>query len=155
MSDASRVTRVLSRRDLLRQGGLLAGAFALGSLTGTSNAGAATTTVPTALDPSRRATFAALAETVLTGPSLRLPAAAAVPATADFAIAYATWPAQDRARADRVLDRLARLDRAGRERAVSPPGIDRRDTEVAEQALALVAVATAPSDDLDRPVVSF
>ena len=134
----------------------MAGAVALGSLAGSSAARAATTTTTSAaLDPARRATFASLAETVLTGPSLRLDAAAAQPATAEFATAYATWPAQDRRRADQILDRLARLDAKGRERALRPPGLERRETELAEQALALVAFVTAPSDGVVHQVVTL
>jgi hypothetical protein len=134
----------------------MAGAMALGSLAGSSAAHAATTTTAsTALDPGRRATFAALAETVLTGPSLRLDAAAAQPAAAEFATAYATWPAHDRRRADQVLDRLARLDARDRERALRPPGLERRETELAEQALSLVALVTAPSDDAAHQVVTL
>ena len=146
----------LTRRQLLRRGAYAAGALTVGSIAGSASAAAAQTqTAAIALAPSRRAAFAALAETVLTGPSLRLDASAAQPATADFAAAYATWPAHDRRRADQVLDRLAKLDRRGRERAVRPPGLERRETELAEQALALVAVATAPSDGLDAPVVTY
>lgn len=150
------MTRGTTRRELLRQSGLAAGALALGSLAGSSAARAATTTTTTtALDPARRATFAALAETVLTGPTMRLDASAAQPATAEFATAYATWPTPDRKRADQVLDQLARLDRKGREAALRPHGIERRALELAEGALALVAVVTAPSDGLDQPVVTF
>lgn len=134
----------------------MTGALALGSLAGSSPAPAATTTTAsTTLAPARRATYAALAETVLTGPAMRLEPSAAAPATADFAAAYATWPAQDRKRADQILDHLAKLDRKGRERAVDPPGLARRELELAEQALALVAIATVPSDGADHRVVTF
>ena len=115
----------------------------------------ATATTSTALTPGRRAAFAALAETVFTGPSYRLDAAAAQAATADFATAYATWPAADRKRADHVLDQLARLDRKGRERALTPPGQERRALELAEQALALVALTTGASDGAEIPVVTY
>lgn len=149
MSDTRRVTSVLTRRQLIRRGGVVAGALWLGT-TATASA-----TTSTALTPARRATFAALAETVFTGPSYRLSAAAAEPATADFATAYATWPTADRKRADLVLDQLARLDRKGREQALRPPGQERRELELAERALALVAITTRAEDGADIPVVTF
>jgi hypothetical protein len=148
MSDTALVTSVLTRRQLIRRGGAVAGAVWLGT------SATATATTSTGLTPARRAAFAALAETVFTGPAYRLPASAAAPATADFATAYAAWPAADRHRADQVLDQIARLDRRGRQRAVSPPGIERRETELAERALALVAVTTAAGDGAGIPVVT-
>jgi hypothetical protein len=140
----------------MRRGGLAAGVLALGSVAGSSAARAATTqTATTTLDPARRATYARLAETVLTGPSMRLGASAAGPATAEFGTIYALWPAQDRKRADQLLDRLARLDAKGREKALKPPGLARQETELAEQALALVALVTGASDDVVHPVVTL
>jgi hypothetical protein len=127
------------------------GALALGSFTGVSRAGAQTATAPVAFDAARRATYASLAETVLSGPSYRLGSAAADAATADFERAYLTWPADARRRADRTLDALgrdyAKRAREDRERTLRPAGLERKELALAEEALALVAVVTAAQDD--------
>ena len=130
---------------------MAAGALALGNIAGVSTAGAQTATAPVALDAGRRATYASLAETVLSGPSYRLGAAATEAAVADFGRAYVTWPADARRRADRTLDALgrgyARSERKAREDVLRPPGLERRRLALAEEALALVAVVTAAHDD--------
>ncbi len=130
---------------------MAAGALALGSFAGASSAGAQTTTAAVALDAGRRATYASLADTVLSGPSYRLDASAAQTALADFQTAYATWPAASRKRADRVLDALgrdyAKQARKDREDVLRPKGLGRRELQLAEDALALVAVATVAHDD--------
>lgn len=151
MSDPYGVDRGTTRRELLRRTGMVAGGLALGNIAGVSTAGAQTATAPVALDAGRRATYASLADTVLTGPSYRLSGAAVDAAVADFQIAYVTWPAEARRRADRTLDALgrgyARSDRKTREDVLRPRGLERRELTLAEEALALVAVVTAAADD--------
>jgi hypothetical protein len=130
---------------------MAAGALALGSFAGVSSAGAQTATAPVVLDAGRRATYASLADTVLSGPSYRLGAAAGDAATADFEKAYRTWSAEARGRADRTLDALgrdyAKRSRKDREATLKPTGLERRQLALAEEALALVAVVTAADDD--------
>jgi len=130
---------------------MAAGVLALGNFAGVSTAGARTATAPVVLDAGRRSTYASLAETVLGGPSFRLGDAAVQAATSDFTTAYVTWPAAARRRADRTLDALgrdyAKRSRSDREATLRPPGLERRSLELAEEALALVAVVTATADD--------
>ena len=139
----------------------MAGALTLGSWTRLSSAGAATSTVAAALTPEQRATFAALADTVLGGPSMRLDPAAADQAVRDFEAAYVLWPTPDRRRAEATLDALARdmraSERRNREDTLRPPGEDRRRADLAERGLALVAVVIAhdPDDELAKPEVTL
>ena len=186
-----------SRRQFLARGGALAGAL---TMTGAASAAAherrpvpPAETVPEAPPPpaapvapaaeppaptapgltdARRATYRALAETVVTEPGMRLTPAAADTAAAGFAAAYAAWPAERQRHADRVLDALersagrsfAKLDGRGRSAHLrtcakptddEPIGTERERLDLAEQALALAAVAVGPSgNELDRPMVT-
>jgi hypothetical protein len=124
------------------------------------------------LTDARRTTYRALAETVVTEPGMRLTPAAADTAAAGFAAAYAAWPAERQRRADQVLDALersagrsfAKLDGRGRSAHLrtcakptddEPIGGERERLDLAEQALALAAVAVGPSgNELDRPMVT-
>jgi hypothetical protein len=140
-----------TRRELLRRGGAVVAGFAVGSQAGTAfGRGAGTATSPAALGSSHRRAFTDLADTVLRGPSLRLPANAVEAAVADFEAAYVSWPAADRRRADAVLDALgstlASRGRGAREAALRPGGGEASE-RLARDAMALVSVATRPADD--------
>ena len=142
-----------TRRELLQRGGLLAGVAALGTLGwGTTSVGATTSAV--ALSEERRRIYGALAETVVTGPGLRLPADAAAGVVSDFEAAYITWAAPDRNRADGVLDALGRdFEKQGRkERAgvLHPANENARAADLAYRARTLVAIAITPDGELTR-----
>lgn len=153
--------RETTRRELLRRTGLTAGALTLGSWTTLTSTGAATPTTRVALTPERCATYAALLDTVLQGPSMRLGGQAAEQAVGAFEATYVLWPADARRRADATLDALARdmrrSDRHDREGALAPAGIERQELELAERGLALVAVtvAHASDDELAKPEVTL
>jgi hypothetical protein len=152
-----------TRRQFLIRGGALAGALAIGGGTAAllpagGRAEAAT------LSPERQRTYTALMEAVVTQPSVRLDPAVAPRAAADFAAAYAGWPAERRRDADAVLDALerapaatgfSRLDRRGRgaelrdgSRASSPrpTGAEHARLELTARALELAAVVLGPPD---------
>lgn len=120
----------LTRRRLLLAGaGTLAAAGLGGALRFAAGA--------PALAGSRRATYAALADAVATGPAMRLAPGSAAHAADAFAAQYAGWPAQRRGHADGVLDAL---HRAG------PSSFASHD------ALALAAVTIGPEDDGRAPL---
>jgi hypothetical protein len=151
-----------TRRQFLARGGALAGAALM--------AGGAAALLPargraqaTALTAARRATYTALVEVVVTGPSMRLDAAVAPEAATRFAVAYEGWPVVRRRDADAVLDALerasgggfSRLDRRSRGEALRagarpatarPAAAEREYIELTARALGLAAVVLAPSD---------
>ncbi len=139
-----------TRRELLHRGGLLAGALVVGSWSTAPIGAARPGGASVALAGERRSTYAALAATVLTGPGMRLPEAAAEQAVADFEAVYAAWPDAERRHADVLLDALARdarmKTRPGRVEVLrgsrSP-----RDGELAYRAQALVRVALSNGGD--------
>jgi hypothetical protein len=172
-----------SRREFLARGGALAGVLTIGAVApaaaqaasappATGAATATGTAGVVGLTATRRETYRALAETVVTEPGMRLAPAAADGAAAQFAAAYATWTPEAQRRAERVLDALerssarpfAKLDARGRSehlRACARPtddepiGAERERLDLAEQALSLAAVAIGPSGgELDRPMVT-
>jgi hypothetical protein len=100
-------------------------------------------------------------------PGLRPDPAAADAATSEFAVHYATWPADAQRRADAVLDALdasagqsfAKLGRSartcGRPTDDDPVGAERRRLDMAQGAMSLAAVTVGPSGgELDRPLDS-
>ena len=124
------VSSTLTRRSLLVAG---AGALAAAGLgRGLRLVGGA----PTLAAP-RMAAYAALAEAVATGPAMRLPAGAAAHVAPAFAATYADWPAERRAHADMVLDRIRR---------------DGPAAYASHDALALAAVTIGPDDDGRAPL---
>lgn len=144
--------RPTTRRELLQRGGILAGALWVGRWSGASPSSASTAGGGRlALAAERRRVYAALADTFVAGPAMRLPAAAGERVTADFERAYVTWPAADRSRADAVLDALGRefTARGRAEREATMRG-ERSGPALAYRARALVAVALAGSDELSR-----
>jgi hypothetical protein len=138
-----------TRRELLQRGGLLAGVLALGPLA--PRALASATAAPVGLREERRRVFAALADTVVTGPTMLLPAAAGARAVSDFESVYANWPVSEQRRADKILDALGRSfatrGRAGREAVLHPVSGGSRAAELAAQAWSLASVAIGPGDD--------
>jgi hypothetical protein len=169
-----------SRREFLVRGGALTGLLTMGGAGPAAAqkaptpaaAGAPTAAEAAGLTAARRETYRALAEAVVTEPGMRLSPEAADAAAAQFAAAYQTWTSDAQRRAEDVLDALARssgrsfadLDARGRSehlRACARPssdqpiGAERRRLDLAEQALALAAVAIGPSGgELDRPMVT-
>jgi hypothetical protein len=152
-----------TRRQFLVRGGALAGAVAVGGTTaGLLPAGGTAQT--SALSPARRRTYTALMEAVVTQPSMRLDAAIAPAAAADFAATYAGWPPERRRDADAVLDALegapatgdfSGLDRRRRgdelrdgSRATRPrpTGAEHARLELTSRALELAAVVLCPPD---------
>jgi uncharacterized protein YfaS (alpha-2-macroglobulin family) len=151
-----------TRRQFLMRGGALVGLLAAGGTAALlpSRGGAQAVALTTA----RRETYTALMETVVTQPSLRLDPAVAPAAAAQFAAAYASWPADRRRDADAVLDALerstasvgfSRLDRGRRgeelrdhARATSarPAAAERERLELTARALELAAVVLGPPD---------
>src|SRR5215211_8437965 len=133
-------------------------------------AATATATAAAGLTDARRQTYRALIDTVVTEPGLRVDPATADAAASEFAGAYAAWPAERRAQADRVLDTLegstgrsfAGMDRGGRAqnlRAFAKPtddqpiGAERARLDLAQDALSLAVVTVGPSGgELDRPL---
>jgi hypothetical protein len=139
-----------TRRELLQRGGLLAGAIAVGSWSAAAPAGTATAAVASvALSDERRHSYSALAEAVVTGPTMRLPASAAEQVVVDFESAYITWPVAERRHANTVLDALARDARMQNrsQRAAMLRGSNPRDAELAYRACGLVAVALSSGLD--------
>jgi hypothetical protein len=118
----------------------------------------------TALTAARRRTYAALMETVVTQPTLRLDPAVAPAAAEQFAVAYAAWPADRRRDADAVLDALEQapaggpfsaLDPAGRGSELrarahateaNPAAAEGQRLELGRRALDLAAVVLGPPD---------
>ena len=138
-----------TRREFLARSGAVAGAALVAGGALALPGGAA----PAAgLTEARRGTFAALAEAVVTGPSMRLEPAAAQVALEAFVGVYDTWPADQRQRADRTLDDLAAapaavVSGAGRPprlRSPSPVGAERRALALREASLDLVAAVVGP-----------
>ncbi|MDX6722149.1 MAG: hypothetical protein QOD73_553 [Solirubrobacteraceae bacterium] len=165
-----------SRREFLARGGALAGVMAFTTgLPAAAQAGGArggTAVAATALSDSRRQTYRALAETVLTDPAMRLDPSAADIAASEFASTYATWPAELQQRADRALDALdqssprpfGQLDRGARAEHLrasakpsddQPVGAERRRLDMAEAAASLAEVTVGPGGaELDRPIIN-
>ena len=139
-----------TRREFVQRGGVFAGAIALGPLVPRVLASAAAATT-VGLREDRREVFAALADTVVRGPSMRLPAAAGAQAVADFEAAYLTWPVSEQRRADAILDALgagfATRGRAGREAVLHPTSGGPRAAELAQRAWGLASVAIGPSNE--------
>jgi hypothetical protein len=151
-----------TRRQFLTRGGVLAGALAAGGTAAVWPAGGRAQA--TALSAARQSTYTALMEAVVTQPALRLDPAVAPAAAAQFAAAYAGWPAERRRDADAVLDALedapaaagfSRLDRGRRgaelragARATSPrpTGAEHARLELTARALELAAVVLGPPD---------
>jgi hypothetical protein len=149
------------------QGGPAAPAGAVGA-TGAASA------LNAGLAPARQTTYRALVDTVLAEPGLRLDPAAADAAAAEFAVRYATWPADAQRRADTVLDalerstgggsafaklgrpaRTAHLRACGRPTDDDPVGAERARLDLAQGAMSLAAVTVGPSGgELDRPLDS-
>jgi hypothetical protein len=151
-----------TRRQFLARGGALAGALAVGGAVAAWPAGGQAQA--TALTAARQRTYTALMEAVVTQPAFRLDPAVAPTAAAQFAAAYAGWPADRRRDADAVLDALenapatggfSRLDRGRRgaelrvgARATSPRPTGAEQTRLAltTRALELAAVVLGPPD---------
>lgn len=158
MSDTSPMGDDTTRRQFLHRGAVLSAGLTVGAVWGSSATAAAASSPATAaaLATGRRETYAALADTVLRGPSFRLPPGAADSAVADFETAYLAWPAQERRRADATLDALGRefrgRDRGRREHVLR--GTARSD-RLAAEALALLAVAIGDPDAAAQTVVTL
>ena len=152
-----------SRREFIVRGGALVGAVCLAG----PGAALAGPRGAVALAEERRATLAALAETVVTEAPYRLPAGAGEQAAAEFAARYAAWDDRERARADRVLDELERADgrsfrrtdRARRAevlrehatpRSALPTGQERKRLDLAQDAFALLGTVLGADTDLDH-----
>jgi hypothetical protein len=152
-----------TRRQFLVRGGALAGALALGG----GVAGLAPsrgTAQAAALTDARRRTYAALMETVLAQPTVRIDPALAPRAADVFAAAYADWPEEQRRQADAVLDALERepaaagfsaLDRGARGAELRagtrvtdarPAGAEHERLQLTSRALELAAVTLGPPD---------
>jgi hypothetical protein len=151
-----------TRRQFLARGGALAGVLAVGGTAAVLPAGGRAQAA--GLTATRRRTYTALMEAVVTQPAVRLDPAVAPGAADAFAAAYSSWPDERRRQADAVLDALERepaaagfsaLDRRGRGeqlRAGSqvsdprPAGAEHERLELTAQALELAAVVLAPPD---------
>ena len=133
-----------TRRQFLVRGGALAGALAVGGtaalVPARGRAQAATLTA------ARQRTYTSLIETVVTQPSIRLDPGVAPAAAAQFAAAYADWPAEQRRDADAVLDALARSVRLARPTTGRPGPAERERLELTVRALELAAVVLGPPD---------
>jgi hypothetical protein len=133
-----------TRRQFLHRGAAVSAALGVGATWAPRAIAASGSAAATVLAAHRRETYSALADTVLSGPSFRLPAGAADSALADFETAYAAWPAQARRRADAILDALGRefrgRGRGGREHVLRGSA---RSDHLAADALSLLAVAVA------------
>ncbi len=142
-----------TRREIIRRGGLFAGAIALGSWS--FGNGTAHATARAALAPARQGAFTALAEIVVTGPGLRLGPDAVRQTVAQFESAYARWPAVDRARANTVLDALSHefsgRSPAARAAALTPSATNPRAAQLAYDARNLMALALGADDDQRCP----
>lgn len=169
---------VSTRREILRRGGVLAGALLLGAAPGATAIGGTrargTRGAPgrSGLDDARRGAFAALAAVALTDPALRLDPAAAGELTGSFAAEYETWPDERRRAAEGVLDGLSRsagrdfgrmdteacrahLRGLGRIKHAEPDAAECERTTLAAAALALVVPLLGPADELSAPPVAI
>jgi hypothetical protein len=138
-----------TRREFLaRSGALAAAALAAGGAVALPGGAAPAS----GLTDARRRAFAALAESVVTGPSMRLDPANAEAAVDAFGRAYSAWPADRRQHADETLDQLAAAgvgavpERAPRLRDARPTGAERRDLALVEASVALVAAVVGQPD---------
>ena len=152
-----------TRRQFLVRGGALAGALSVGA--GAALLPARGGAQASALTAARLGTYTALMEAVVTAPALRLDASVAPGVAAEFAAAYARWPAERRRRADTVLDALERapagasfsaldsdrrgaeLRADGRATRASPTGTEQERLDLTAGALELAAVALGPTDE--------
>jgi hypothetical protein len=133
-----------TRRQFLVRGGAVAGALAIGGTAAlVPSRGRADSIVLTA---ARRQTYTALMADVVTQPSIRLDAAVAPAAAAQFAAVYAGWPAERRRDADEVLDALEGSTRLVRPTTARPGPAEREHLELTVRALELAAVVLGPPD---------
>lgn len=137
-----------TRREFLARSGAIAGTALFA---GTAVVLPGTAAPAAGLTETRRATYRALADTVVTGPAMRLDPVNATAALDAFARVYDGWPADERARADRTLDALASQSgvvrgEAPRLHSALPAGAERRDIVLLEAAVALVAVVVGQPD---------
>lgn len=156
-----------SRRDFILRGGALAGGLLLAGPSGALAAPRGDTAAAVALQADRRATFAALADAVLTDSPYRLPDGAGDRAATDFTALYVTWDRDRRARADATLDAIERAEgtsfqRAARRRRQAvlrehatparslPTAQERKRLDLAQAALELVGAAATADTDLDH-----
>src|SRR4051794_9532184 len=117
-----------------------------------------------ALTADRRTIYASLVEAVLVDPSMRVDPALAQGSADEFAAAYAQWPADLQRRADRILDAVERstnrgyskeprgkrhdaLQELGRPTTPDPQPAERARLDLAQDALALVAVTVGQPDE--------
>jgi hypothetical protein len=133
-----------TRRQFLARGGAIAGALAIGGTAALLPAGGRAEA--TTLTAARRRAYAALTQTVVTQPSIRLDRAVAPAAAAQFAAAYAGWPVERRRDADQVLDALGRATALARPTTPRPGPAERERLELSVRAPELVAVVLGPSD---------
>jgi hypothetical protein len=151
-----------TRRQFLLRSGALAGALVVGGAGAFMPAGGSAQAA--ALTDGRRRTYTALLEAVVTGPSMRLDAAVAPAAAAEFAAAYSAWPPDRRRDADAVLDALeqapaggsfsgldqarrgAELGARARATQATPAAAERARLELTARALELAAVVLCPPD---------
>ena len=133
-----------TRREFLTRSGALAGVALVGGGALALPGGAAPAV---GLTDARTRTYAALAETVITGPSMRLPPAAVREAVDAFAARYDAWSAEERAGADRTLDAVGAVPaRAPALHSPQPTGAERAQIVVLEDAMALVAAVVGQPD---------
>jgi hypothetical protein len=148
-----------TRRQFIVRGGAVAGALAVGGTAALLPARGRAQ--ETALSAARQETYTALMETVVTQPTVGLDASVAPVAAAQFAAAYATWPAERRHGADAVLDELERstgltrldpgrrgaeLRARARPTSARPGAAERERLELTVRALELAAVVLVPPD---------
>jgi hypothetical protein len=133
-----------TRRQFLVRGGAVAGVLAFGGTAAlVPSRGRAEAT---ALTAARRQTYTALMADVVTQPSIRLDAAVAPAAAAQFAAVYAGWPAERRRDADEVLDALEASSGLARPTTARPGPAEREHLELTVRALELAAVVLGPPD---------
>jgi hypothetical protein len=106
-----------------------------------------TAPAPPGLTAARQRAYAALAESVVTGPSMRLEPAATRAAVDAFTQIYAARPADERERADRTLDAVGAVPaRAPALNSPQPTGAERAQIVLLEDAMALVAAVVGQPD---------
>jgi hypothetical protein len=135
-----------TRREFLAQSGAVAG---LVLVAGGAVALPGSAAPATGLTDARRRTYAALADSVVTGPSMRLPAADVEATVEAFARVYDGWPPAQRTWADGTLDALGAQGVSPyppRLHSALPTGAERAHVVLLEAAMVLVAAVVGQPD---------